>query len=491
MCDSWWKNLRSLWVGLALGLVCGNASAGLSVTSLGAKVPSILVDNLVGSGISYSNVSYLGSTTSAATFTGGSTIIGFDSGIILSTGIAASVVYSSNSAKMNTNLSLAGDSSLKSMTGQTTYDATVLEFDFVPTEDSIHFEYVFASEEYNVFVGQFNDAFAFFLDGVNVALVPGTSTYVSINNVNNCTNASYYVNNVSETSTACTLSAPVVGRYTSMDGLTTVLSVDQSVVPGTTHHLKLAIADVRDPYYDSNVFLRAGSLLSGNTPTSTPTATQTLTPTQTPTQTLTPTRTPTFTVTLSPTSTQSRTQTETFTTTSTATETATPTTTGTWTLSLTPTETLTSTNTLTPTQTMTPTLTLTSTWTGTWTVTPTVTDTPTVTLSPTVTDTLTITWTPTPTATPLGPLRLWPNPFNPEDAVRGTLKCADMPAGSILTLYTVSGETVVSLTEVGYRVEWNGKTKGGRSVAPGVYYAVVRLGGEVLLKTVLVVSGLP
>lgn len=71
------------------------------------------------------------------------------------------------------------------------------------------------------------------------------------------------------------------------------------------------------------------------------------------------------------------------------------------------------------------------------------------------------------------------------------MKCGDMPAGSKLTLYTVSGETVAELPEVGYRAEWDGKTEGGRWAAPGIYYAVVRLGNVVLLKTVLVIRGFP
>ena len=32
------------------------------------------------------------------------------------------------------------------------------------------------------------------------------------------------------------------------------------VIPNATNHLKLAIADATDPNFDSNVFLRAGSL---------------------------------------------------------------------------------------------------------------------------------------------------------------------------------------------------------------------------------------
>ena len=38
-------------------------------------------------------------------------------------------------------------------------DAAVLEFDFIPTSDSISFKYVFGSEEYLEWVNSFNDAF--------------------------------------------------------------------------------------------------------------------------------------------------------------------------------------------------------------------------------------------------------------------------------------------------------------------------------------------
>jgi hypothetical protein len=57
-----------------------------------------------------------------------------------------------------------------------TFDATVLEFDFVPTFSTVQFQYVFSSEEYSDFSNtSFNDVFAFFVNGVNIAVVPGTS----------------------------------------------------------------------------------------------------------------------------------------------------------------------------------------------------------------------------------------------------------------------------------------------------------------------------
>ena len=78
-----------------------------------------------------------------------------------------------------------GDADLTAQIGQPTQDASVLEFDFVPTGNLITFQYVFASDEYQDFVFDFNDGFAFFLNGQNIALVPQTTSIVSINNVNN------------------------------------------------------------------------------------------------------------------------------------------------------------------------------------------------------------------------------------------------------------------------------------------------------------------
>jgi hypothetical protein len=76
----------------------------------------------------------------------------------------------------------------------TTNDAVVLEFDFIPLSNTISFNYVFASEEYNEYAcSDFNDVFAFFLTGVttpfpttNIAIVPGSvpPLPVAINTVN-------------------------------------------------------------------------------------------------------------------------------------------------------------------------------------------------------------------------------------------------------------------------------------------------------------------
>ena len=64
-----------------------------------------------------------------------------------------------------------------------------MEFDFTcSTSQDVVFQYVFGSEEYNEYVDSpFNDVFGFFLNGVNIATVPGICSSpgipVAINNV--------------------------------------------------------------------------------------------------------------------------------------------------------------------------------------------------------------------------------------------------------------------------------------------------------------------
>ena len=153
-------------------------------------------------------------------------------------------------------------------TGSGTNDAVVLEFDFIPIGDTVKFNYVFGSEEYPEFVnGGFNDAFGFFLSGpgiagpysnnaTNIALVPGTTTPVTIDNVNSGSNPSYYVDNTINTG----------AQSIQFDGYTTVMTAIGVVQCGVQYHIKIAIADVGDASYDSGVFIEGGSF-SSNTVT--------------------------------------------------------------------------------------------------------------------------------------------------------------------------------------------------------------------------------
>ncbi len=149
--------------------------------------PESLVSTLLGENIEVSNLSFQGSDVATGTFTGGLDAVGFDSGIILSSGDVTNAIGPNLSDSITYVNSLPGDSQLNALIpGYTTYDAAILEFDFVAPTDVISFQYVFASDEYNEWVNTaFNDVFGFFLDGQNIATLPGSKVEVAINTINN------------------------------------------------------------------------------------------------------------------------------------------------------------------------------------------------------------------------------------------------------------------------------------------------------------------
>jgi hypothetical protein len=261
--------------------------------------PTDLVTTLVGNGVTISNVSFTGSSLAAGTSTGGASIVGFDSGIVLSSGKVQTVpgdgacsrgvkgpnncheLGGPDGTANSTVFVLPGDPDLTALSGFPTFDAAVLKFDFVPQFSTVQFQYVFSSEEYSDFANtEFNDVFAFFVNGVNCALVPGTNEPVSVNTINNGNDEGgdptphhpqLFRDNV----------RPTVTINIQMDGLTVVLTCTASVNPGVLNHMKVAIADASDGNLDSAIFLKGGSFTAG-TPTPSPTPTPTATPTPGP-----------------------------------------------------------------------------------------------------------------------------------------------------------------------------------------------------------------
>lgn len=244
------------------------SAAGLTTQALGTGSPALsatdLVTNLLGSGVTASNITYTGASGASGTFAGGTGIVGFESGVLLTSGHVNNVIGPNASDSKTTANGVSGDSDLNAVSGKTTLDASVLQFDFVPTKSPVFFNYVFGSDEYNEYVNtSFNDAFAFLVNGANCAKIPGTSDAVTIDNVNKVTNSTYYRNN--------DLSDGAATINTEMDGLTTVFSCEAVVTPNATNHVKLVVADSSDHAYDSAVFLEAGSFTpdppSNNPPT--------------------------------------------------------------------------------------------------------------------------------------------------------------------------------------------------------------------------------
>ena len=238
------------------------------VKDLTTLTPAALTSNLTsGSKDIIANVVYTGAPGAAGTFTDTASTIGFSSGIILSSGAAKSLPGPNNSPSTTTSNGTASDPSLDAIIAPTPgFDASVLTFNYTPKGAFVLFTFAFGSEEYPEFappnITPFNDVFAFFVNGTNAALLPGTATPVSIANVNLVTNANDYVDNFTNAA------GPIYGTHnTQMDGYTKVLTVSLPVVPNQKNVIKLAVEDAGDSLYDTFVMIKTGSLASYALPT--------------------------------------------------------------------------------------------------------------------------------------------------------------------------------------------------------------------------------
>jgi hypothetical protein len=196
---------------------------------------------LIGGGIVTSNISYTGNNISRGEFWGGPGNVGIGEGIILTSGNVTLAPGPNNSGSAGANSGQGGDPDLSMIAGVSTFDACILEFDFIPQSSTVSFKYVFGSEEYHEYVNQFNDAFGFFISGpgitgpfsnnaMNIALIPLSNTPVTINTVNcgnpydcenHCTNCVFFVNNYQQ--------------FTQYDAFTTVLRAWATVIPCETY----------------------------------------------------------------------------------------------------------------------------------------------------------------------------------------------------------------------------------------------------------------
>ncbi|WP_414530516.1 choice-of-anchor L domain-containing protein [Nodularia chucula] len=235
-----------------------------------------LVNNILGEGITFSNATYTGAANGSGFFTNGSSAgIGIDSGIILTTGNASQaqgpvipvpVEPGQPVLPLGTNNSLPGDADLSALIDDAaTFDTSVLEFDFISETGDLFFNYVFASQEYPVYVNSaFNDVFAFFLNGENIALIPGTTTPVSINSVNNGNPNPQFPNEDTFATNPQFFNDNNSGNLShGYNGFTTIFTAQATgLVPGSSNTIKLAIADTVDNFFDSAVFIQGGTFSS-------------------------------------------------------------------------------------------------------------------------------------------------------------------------------------------------------------------------------------
>jgi hypothetical protein len=176
---------------------------------------------------------------------------------------------------------------------------TSLEFDFRSYTDSVSFQFIFASEEFNMYSNSpFNDAFGFFVSGpgltdewgnsgdtINIARYPdGAPIAVNSSNWGNRGGSNTLANFHSPTEVSETKYTPPYGPGGGTDnsrnairpqyhqpvynndglmeyqGHSVVLTAKAGLQKGVWYHMKLAIGNVTDGNLGSGVFLMAGSL---------------------------------------------------------------------------------------------------------------------------------------------------------------------------------------------------------------------------------------
>ncbi len=279
---SLWKSTLTAVLTLMIG---GAAKAQLTLAD---NIPAAaLVQDLVGKGITVTNPVLTCAAGASGTFSiAGTNPLGISKGIVLTTGKVisdpATFVQGVDGPQVTTFASGCNQPAVDAipeltvLAGNPTHDACKLEFDFVPDGDSLVFNYAFGSEEYDAYsCTGFNDVFAFFLSGPlitgapNIALIPGTNIPVTINSTTDPAIT------MPGSLTACTAMGPgspfaqyyndnSAGTMISYYGLTKVLTARAKVIPCTTYHIVLAIADAGDCILDSGVFLEANSFSSNN-----------------------------------------------------------------------------------------------------------------------------------------------------------------------------------------------------------------------------------
>ncbi|MCT4559092.1 MAG: choice-of-anchor L domain-containing protein [Pelagimonas sp.] len=220
-----------------------------------------MAQTIFGDGVTVVSASYTGDSRSSGIFSDGlNTSPGFvpsDDGVILSTGRATDVTNSGPWWSNNSNVSsgrstnTSGPNNLtdfNAAAGTRTYDASLLDIDFVPTGDVISMQFVFGSEEYPEYTTSlYQDFVGVWINGVQVDVAVGDGD-VDPTNINAGSNENLFVDNTGD-------------QYnTEMDGFTVSMTLTIPVIAGQVNSIRIGIADVNDSSYDSNLLIAADSL---------------------------------------------------------------------------------------------------------------------------------------------------------------------------------------------------------------------------------------
>ncbi len=266
----------------------------IAVNDTEHTIEELVTDVLVGSPCLVSNITwktgtFYNSVNGIGYFSKNGSEFPFEEGVVLATGNVLDTPGPANGPFNSGTSAWLDDPQLTTYMNnylnqptQKYYNATILEFDFMPVVSDFTFNFIFASNEYGLYQCSFSDAFAFFLTdtttGVttNLALVPDTTAPISVVTIRKAlhspldwltdepqcgdVNPEYFAACYDPTYNGL----PPIMSPINFNGLTIPMIAESTVVPGRTYHIKLVIQDRGDSGVDSAVFLDGGSFNIGN-----------------------------------------------------------------------------------------------------------------------------------------------------------------------------------------------------------------------------------
>ena len=215
-----------------------------------------MANAIFGDGVTVVGASYSGDNASSGIYSNGDSVspgaTPGDTGVILSTGNATDFTNSSGEANQNTGTStntsgVNNDADFNAIAGGNTYDASILDVDFIPTGDTMTMQFTLSSEEYPEYWASYSDIIGVWVNGTYVPMSVGNGD-ADVQNINSGSNTNQYLDNSADT------------YNTEMDGLTVTLTLTIPVNAGVVNSIRIGVADQGDSAYDTNLLIAGDSI---------------------------------------------------------------------------------------------------------------------------------------------------------------------------------------------------------------------------------------
>ena len=230
------------------------AASELTINS-GASA-MLMANAIFGNGVTVVSASYTGDNRSSGIYSNGDDLAPgatpSDTGVILSTGKVKDFTnfqgQSNNNSGTSTNThGVDNDAGFNAIAGGSTYDASILDIDFIPTGDTLTMQFTLSSEEYPEYWTSYSDIIGVWINGTYVEMSVGNGD-ADVQNINSGTNENQFLDNSG-------------GAYnTEMDGLTITLTLTIPVNPGVVNSIRIGVADQGDSAHDTNLLIAGDSL---------------------------------------------------------------------------------------------------------------------------------------------------------------------------------------------------------------------------------------